>query len=105
MGKKTVAVECTSAFMAGGKMIKPGECVEGVPYPEAVSLQTRGKGKIMEGPVDAADPETEYPQLTEMTVDELKGVAENYGIEGYSNMKKATLIEAIQKHEGDSEDS
>ena len=99
MAKKTVAVKCTSAFMAGGKMVHPGEVVQEVPYSEAVNLQVRGKGKIMEVPVDGDDPENELPELSEMTVEELKGVAENYGLEGYSSMKKADLIAAIEAHE------
>ncbi len=32
-----------------------------------------------------------------MKVDELKSIAEEKGIEGYSDMKKAELIEAIEK--------
>ena len=34
---------------------------------------------------------------TKMKVDELKSIAEEKGIEGYLDMKKAELIEAIEK--------
>jgi hypothetical protein len=101
MGKKTVTFKCTSAFMVGGEMINPDEFVDGIPHAEAVNLQARGKGTITDSPVREDDPAPESLELTQMTTGELKDVAENYGIKGYANMKKATLIEAIQEHEGD----
>lgn len=41
--------------------------------------------------------EEEKIDYSKLKVDELKLIAEEKGIEGYSDMKKAELIEAIEK--------
>lgn len=99
MSKKTVDVVCTSAFMAGGKMILPKQEVKGVPYRDAMDLARRGKAKVVDS-VDASDADTEAPDLSELSVDELKSVAEEHGIKGAASMKKADLIKAIADKEG-----
>lgn len=46
---------------------------------------------------DAPDsPQEDSKNLKDHTVDELKEIAQKYEIEGYSTMKKAELVEAIE---------
>lgn len=40
-------------------------------------------------------------ELEDKNVKELKAIAKEIGIEGYSNLNKESLIEAIQEHEGE----
>ncbi len=99
---KTVDLVCTSAFMAGGKMITPKEVVRGVPESDAMSLVRRGKAKIVTAaPVEA---DAEIPALQELSVDELKNTAEEYQIEGAAKMKKAELIKAIEAAEAEGDE-
>jgi len=99
---KTVDLECTSAFMAAGKMITPGNVVRGVPAADADNLVRRGKAKIIaDGPVEG--DEAEVPDLNDLTVDELKETAREYEIEGADKMKKAELIAAIEAAEAQAE--
>jgi len=98
---KTVDLECTSAFMAGGKMITPKQLVRGVPLADARSLARRGKAKIVAAA--PADDDAEAPALEELSVEELKATAKEYEIEGADKMKKADLIAAIQAAEAGGE--
>lgn len=99
---KTVDLECTSAFMAGGKMITPGKVVRGVPAADADNLVRRGKAKRVAAAPDEDDAEA--PALEDMTVDELKAVAKEHEIDGADKMKKAELIAAIEAAEGEGDD-
>lgn len=101
MSKKLITLTCTSAFMSAGKMITPGMTVEGVPESDAKALIRRGKAKPIKGDIIEPDADTEAPALEELTVDELKATAEEYGIEGAAKMKKADLIAAIQAAEAE----
>ncbi|MDR5887556.1 Rho termination factor N-terminal domain-containing protein [Vreelandella janggokensis] len=100
---KKVDIECTSAFMASGKMIKPGQVVRGVPATEAQGLKRRGKAKILEASVDAESDDVDVPGLQDLTVEELKTTAKEYEIEGAEKMKKAELIAAIEAAEAGDE--
>lgn len=100
MSKKTFSLKCTSAFVVGGNIIKPKQVIHDVPKADALNLIQRGKAEEV---LDGDDPETELPALEEMTVADLRKVAEEYEIEGAANMKKAELIEAIEAAEGDGE--
>lgn len=100
MAKKTYTLKCTSAFMAGGKMIVPEDVVPNVPEADAKSLIRRGKAKIVDS-IDADDADTEVPALSELSVDELKATAKEYEIEGAEKMKKAELIAAIETAEAE----
>ena len=104
MSKKTkvVDLQCTSAFMAAGKMILPGKVVRGVPAADADNLVRRGKAKILGSAGDETD-EDELSELNDLTVDELKAVAKEYEIEGVDRMKKADLIAAIEAAEAKGE--
>lgn len=97
---KTMSLKCTSAFVVQGEIITPKKTVHGVPRAEALNLIQRGKAEEV---LDGDDPGTELPALEEMTVPDLRKVAEEYEIEGAANMKKAELIEAIEAAEGDGE--
>jgi hypothetical protein len=97
---KTMSLKCTSAFVVGGKIITPEQVVHDVPKADALNLIQRGKAEEV---LDGDDPVTELPALEEMTVPDLRKVAEEYEIEGAANMKKADLIEAIEAAEGDGE--
>ena len=93
MAKKTLTIECTSAFVVGGDIVKPGTHLPGVPESEAKSLIRRGKAVLVE------TEDQEGPALSEMTVAELKDVAEALQIDGFESMKKADLIAAIEAAE------
>jgi len=97
---KVMSLRCTSAFVVGGKIITPKQIVHDVPKPAAMNLIQRGKAEEV---LDGDDTETELPALEEMTVADLRKVAEEYEIEGAANMKKADLIEAIEAAEDDGE--
>lgn len=100
MAKKTYSLECTSAFMSAGKMITPGMTVEGVPESDAKALIRRGKAMPLKGEPTEADAD-EAPALEDLSVDELKATAEEYGIVGSAKMKKADLIAAIHAAEAE----
>ena len=100
---KTVDIECTSAFMAAGKMITPKKVVRDVPASEAQSLVRRGKAKIIKASIDADSDDVEVPELNDLTVEELKATAKEYEIEGADKMKKAELIAAIEAAEAGDE--
>ncbi len=94
---KTRDLKCTSAFFVNGKMITKDQVVEGVPEADAKNLIRRGKAVQVQSEDDGA----EAPELKDLTVAELRDTAEAYGIEGAANMKKADLIEAIEKAESE----
>lgn len=98
---KTVDIECTSAFMAAGKMITPGKVVRGVPAAEADNLRRRGKAKLVGNASEEDDGEK---ALEDMTVSELKEEAKSLDIEGFDGMKKAELIAAIEAAEAGGQD-
>ena len=97
MSKKTISLQCTSAFFVKGKMITKDKIVHGVPEAEALNLIRRGKAKKIEAEDDGA----EALALKDLTVAELRDVANEYDIEGAADMKKAELIEAIEKVESE----
>lgn len=96
---KTVDIECTSAFMAAGKMITPKKVVRDVPGADARALERRGKAKIVKGVEEAGDDKA----LDEMTVAELKALAQELEIDGADGMKKAELVAAIEAAEDEGE--
>ena len=49
-------------------------------------------------PPPAAPPSPASPSLEQMTVSELKALAKEQGITGYSRLKKADLIEQLRTH-------
>jgi hypothetical protein len=97
MSKKTISLKCSSAFMVNGEMVTKDQVVHGVPEADAKNLIRRGKAVQVESEEDGA----EAPALKDLTVAELRDTAEAYDIEGAANMKKAELIEAIQKAESE----
>lgn len=100
MAKKTLTIRCTSAFVVGGKIVSPGTELPGVPESDAKSLIRRGKATEV---VDGTEEGSEAPALDELTVPQLRDIAEEYGIEGAANLKKAELIEAIEAVEAKGE--
>ena len=103
MSKKTESVKVTSAIVMGGRVVRAGSVLDGIPRRDAKDLARRGKCTILNETVDGEDPETEVPELSEMTVSELKGIADEYAVEGAANMKKAELIKAIEAAEAEAE--
>ena len=97
--KRTVGLECTSAFMAAGDMITPGQEVHGVPVDDADNLVRRGKAKLLATEPEAGDADA--TPLKDMTVDELKAEAKEHEIDGADKMKEAELIAAIEAVEGE----
>ena len=97
---KTMSLQCTSAFVVKGKIITPKQVIHGVPKADAMNLIRRGKATEV---VDGSEDGTEAPALNELTVPELRDIAEEHGIEGAANMKKAELIEAIEAVEAEGE--
>lgn len=98
--RKTLSIRCTSAFVAGGEIIKPKRVLHDVPQEDALNLIRRGKAEEV---MDGSDGDTEVPALDEMTVAELREAADEYKIEGAASMKKAELIKAIEAVEAEGE--
>lgn len=88
MAKKTVVVELTSAVAFDGKVSKAGELLE-VTEKEARNLLRRGKAVL-------SDEQPAESELSDLTVAELRELADDAGIEGAASMKKADLIAAIE---------
>lgn len=100
--QKRLNLRCTSAFMAGGKMILPRQIISDVPEADARALVRRGKAKVIEDSI-AGDDDAGDKALAGMTVDELKEVAAELEIEGVGGMKKAELVAAIEAAEAGGE--
>lgn len=89
---KTVYVTLTSAIAVDGELVKAGETI-GCTEKNARNLMRRGKAVLAdEKPADESD-------LSELTVAELRELAEDAGITGYSDMRKAELIAALEAAE------
>src|SRR5690554_2462625 len=99
--KKTVTIKCSSAFVAGGKVITKGQEVAGVPERDALALVRRGKAVIVSDDAAGAD---DHDDLQAMKVDDLKTLARSYEIEGAEGMKKAELVEAIEAAVGEGDE-
>ncbi|MCR6096858.1 Rho termination factor N-terminal domain-containing protein [Salipaludibacillus agaradhaerens] len=54
------------------------------------------RGKTEQRNTERQTIEEEQKEISELTVPELKEVAKSKDIEGYANMKKAELIEALK---------
>lgn len=90
MSKKTVFVTLTGAIFLDGEIVTAGETVE-VTEKEARNLLLRGKGTL----VDAPAPEPE--DLSKLTVDALRAIAGDLGIQNVKDLRKAELIKAIEQ--------
>lgn len=86
MAEKQVKLKITSAIAIGGE-IKPAGSVVTVPEGLAKNLMHRGRAELVTAAGDG---------LGDKTVAELKVIAEELEIDGAANMKKGTLIEAIE---------
>ena len=86
---KSVNVELTSAVVVNGEIATAGEVIE-VTEKAARNLMRRGKAVLAdEQPVDESE-------LSELTVAEFRDLADDAGITGYSDMRKAELIAALE---------
>ena len=89
---KTVNIELTSAIAVDGELVRAGEVIE-VTEKNARNLMRRGKAVLAdEQPMDESE-------LAELTVAELRELADDAGITGYSDMRKAELIAALEAAE------
>lgn len=88
---KTFVLKLTSAIAMDGEIIKAGDLVE-VTEKEAKNLLHRGKGVL------AGEKELEQSaaNLADLTVEALRKIADDAGVEGYRDLKKAELIAAIE---------
>ena len=91
---KKFALTLTSAVCLDGKVVPANEEVS-VPEKIAKNLLRRGKAVLAD-----SQPEAEE-DLDGMKVAELRQVADDLGIEGHGDMKRAELIEAIKANEQD----
>lgn len=78
-----LAIDDAKAFTQLVEVAKAA--LEGKTAPKAVKTETK-----------KAEVKTEAKDYSKMTVAELKEVAKEQGIEGYTSMKKAELLEAIK---------
>lgn len=76
-----------------GSVVKPNETLE---LSNEQAKRLGDKVSIVAG-TEAPDSSQEVSRaLKDHTVEELKEIAQTYEIEGYSTMKKAELVEAIE---------
>lgn len=93
---KNTEIKITSAVVLGGQIAKPGSrCF--VDDKTARDLMRRGKAELLSIVAD----HDEIPAFEDLKVTELRDVADEHGIEGAANMKRAELIEAIRSAEGE----
>jgi hypothetical protein len=93
MAKKTetFVLKLTSAIVMDGEIITKDNLVE-VTEREAKNLLARGKAVL----ADDKESKAATADLNDMTVDALRKIADDAGVEGYRDMKKAELIQAIE---------
>lgn len=93
MAKKTetFVLKLTSAIVMDGEIITKDNLVE-VTEREAKNLLARGKAVL----ADEKEAKAAAADLNDMTVDALRKIADDAGVEGYRDMKKAELIQAIE---------
>lgn len=76
-----------------GQTIKPDETLE---LTNEQAKRLGDKVSIITDAVAPDDSQESSKALKDHTVEELKEIAQTYEIEGYSTMKKAELVEAIE---------
>lgn len=93
MAKKTetFVLKLTSAIVMDGEIVTKDNLVE-VTEKEAKNLLARGKAVL----ADEKEAKAATADLNDMTVDALRKIADDAGVEGYRDMKKAELIQAIE---------
>lgn len=69
-----------------GKNYKAGDIFDGEVYPALLNANNQYHEAFI----------SEEQNLSEYTLNELKKLAKDKGVEGYSEMKKAELVEAVQ---------
>lgn len=93
-------VKANSVLIHEGQIVQPGTEIE-VSDEQAERLKEKNKAVGIDEKIDAEkgfeSDSTEKP-IGDMNVAELRGIAQGYGIEGYSDMKKADLVNAVQMH-------
>lgn len=92
-----IRIKLTSAIGIKGTVHRAGSTIE-VSEKFAKELVTRGKAKVIAN--DGGPDDGEEVELADMTVAELKKIAQEEGVEGYATMKKGELIQAIEAAEG-----
>ena len=93
-----------SITVGGSKKTAAKKASSPKPETEKSTTQSKSDSKVSEkkeAPKDSekktAKPETKTQDLNDLTVTELKAMAKDKGLEGYSSLKKAELIELIEK--------
>ena len=88
MADKNVKIKITSAIAVSGDIVKPGKVIE-APESVAKNLLERGRAELV-------TKEASGPNYSKMNVAALKDLAAELDIEGFDDMNKAALIEAIE---------
>ena len=95
MSKPTIFLVLTAAIVMDGEIVPAGETIE-VTEKEAKNLMHRGKAVLAE-----PDSQQGAPSVTDfnsLTVEALRKLADDAGIENYRDLRKADLVAALELH-------
>lgn len=95
-----VEMRASTTFYNNGAFVNQGDIFK-VPEVDVISYESRNLAKRTQAPLETTTPEfaPEPGAYENMTVLELRAIAKERGITGYSNLTKIDLIDAIRSAE------